>query len=71
MFCSLHPYRLDAHDPAVIAAVPLSPPLQAAENGPSAALRFALRHCGVLFVRLIPQDLRALHLDPFEHPARF
>jgi 3-oxoacyl-[acyl-carrier-protein] synthase-3 len=32
-------------------------------------LGFALRHCGVLFVRLIPQDSPALHLDPFEQPA--
>ena len=43
--------------------------MQAAEKGPSAALRFALRHCGVLLVRLIPQGSRALHLDLFEQPA--
>ena len=29
-----------------------------------------LAHCGVLFVRLIPQDSPALHLDLFEQPAR-
>jgi len=33
-------------------------------------LRFILRHCGVLYVRLIPQDSRALHLIVFEQPAR-
>ena len=43
--------------------------MQAAEKGPSAALRCALRRCGVLFVRLTPQGLRALHLDLFERPA--
>jgi hypothetical protein len=29
---------------------------------PISALRFILRHCGVLFVRLTPQNLRALIL---------
>jgi hypothetical protein len=28
-------------------------------------LRCILRHCGVLHVRLVPQDLRALHLGLF------
>jgi hypothetical protein len=32
-------------------------------------LGFTLRHCGVLFVRLIPQGSPALHLNPFEPPA--
>jgi len=32
-------------------------------------LRFILRHCGVLYVLLIPQDSRALHLIVFEQPA--
>jgi hypothetical protein len=31
----------------------------------SAALRFILSHCGVRQVRLIPLDLRALHLELF------
>jgi hypothetical protein len=31
----------------------------------SAALRFILSHCGVRQVRLIPSDLRALHLELF------
>jgi len=29
-----------------------------------------LRHCGVLFVRLIPRDLHALHLIVLDQPAR-
>jgi hypothetical protein len=33
--------------------------------GVFAYLRFILRHCGVPYVRLIPQDLRALHLGLF------
>jgi len=49
---------------------PAKPAGQAAEKGPSAASGFALRHCGVLLVRLIPQDSPYLHLDPFERPAR-
>jgi hypothetical protein len=32
-------------------------------------LRCILRHCGVRKVRLIPQDLRALHLSIFEQPV--
>jgi len=28
------------------------------------------RHCGVLRIRLIPQDTRALHLIVFQRPAR-
>jgi len=33
--------------------------LMASQNSPTAALRCILRHCGVPYVRLIPQDLRA------------
>jgi len=36
----------------------------------SAPLRFILRHWGVLFVRRIPQDSRALHLIVFDQPAQ-
>ncbi len=38
--------------------------------GVCAYLRCILRHCGVLYVRLIPQDLRALHLGLFEVSLR-
>jgi len=38
---------------------------------PTAALRFIFRHCGVLFVRLIPQDSQALHLELFTLPSHF
>jgi len=34
-------------------------------KSPSAALRFILSHCGVRQVRLIPSDLRALHMELF------
>jgi len=37
-----------------------------AEKRPSAALGFALRHCGAQRARLIPQDSPALHLATFE-----
>jgi hypothetical protein len=37
----------------------------------SAVLRFILRHCGVLYVRLIPQNLRALHNELFTLPLLF
>jgi len=33
-------------------------------------LGFILRHCGVLVVRLIPQDSPALHFIVFDRPAR-
>jgi hypothetical protein len=33
--------------------------------------RFILRHCGVLPVRLIPQNLRALHNELFTLPSEF
>jgi hypothetical protein len=36
---------------------------------PSSALRCIFRHCGVLYVRLIPQDLRALNLELFALPS--
>ena len=39
------------------------------EIHPTAALRCILRHCGVPYVRLIPQDLRALHLGLFERES--
>jgi hypothetical protein len=32
-------------------------------------LRFIFRHCDVPYVRLIPQDLRALHLELFTVPS--
>jgi len=39
-------------------------------KSPSAALRCILRHCGVpKKVRLIPQDLRALHMELFTKPS--
>jgi len=38
---------------------------------PSAALRCILGHCGVQEVRLIPSDLRALHLKLFTVPSDF
>jgi hypothetical protein len=34
-------------------------------------LRCILRHCDVLSVRLIPQDLRALNLELFTLPSGF
>jgi len=37
-------------------------------KNPSAALHCALRHCGVLKIRLTPQGLRALHLELFTKP---
>ena len=37
----------------------------------SAVLRFILRHCGVLHVRLIPQNLHALHNELFTLPSKF
>jgi hypothetical protein len=40
-------------------------------KSPSAALRFIFRHCDVLSVRLIPQDLRALHLELSTVPSIF
>jgi len=39
------------------------------EQSRRAALRFILRHCGVLYVRLIPQDSRALPLELFTVPS--
>jgi len=46
------------------------PLLPASLKTPSAALRCILRHCGVpKKVRLIPQDLRALHMGPLTKPA--
>jgi hypothetical protein len=39
------------------------------EKSPSAALHFVFRHCDVRQVRLIPQDLRALHLELFAVPS--
>jgi hypothetical protein len=42
------------------------------EQSRRAALRCILRHCSVLLsVRLIPQDVRALHLDLFSLPSDF
>ena len=35
------------------------------EQSRRAVLRCILRHCSVLYVRLIPQDLRALNLELF------
>jgi hypothetical protein len=32
-------------------------------------LRYILRHCGVGKLRLIPQNLRALHLELFSLPS--
>ena len=40
-------------------------------KSPTSALRFILRHCSVLKVRLIPQDLRALNLDLLTKPSEF
>jgi len=40
-------------------------------KSPTSALRYILRHCSVLHVRLIPQDLRALNLDLFAKPSDF
>jgi hypothetical protein len=37
--------------------------------GVCAYLRCILRHCGVPYVRRIPQDLRALHLGLFAEPS--
>jgi hypothetical protein len=38
-------------------------------NSPTSVLRRTLRHCDVLSVRLIPQDLHALNLDLFTLPS--
>jgi hypothetical protein len=40
-------------------------------KSPTSALRYILRHCSVLKVRLIPQDLSALNLDLFTKPSEF
>ena len=40
-------------------------------KSPTSALRCILRHCSVLKVRLIPQDLRALNLELFTLPSNF
>ncbi len=40
-------------------------------KSPTSALRCILRHCSVLYVRIIPQDLRALNLDLFTLPSNF
>jgi len=39
------------------------------EQSRRAALRFIFSHCGVLVVRLIPKDSRALHLELFTVPS--
>jgi len=38
-------------------------------KSPSAALRFIFRHCDPPEADLIPQDLRALHLELFTVPS--
>ena len=40
-------------------------------KSPTSALRCILRHCRVLYVPLIPQDLRALNLELFTLPWDF
>jgi hypothetical protein len=40
-------------------------------KSPTSALRCILRHCSVPYVRLIPQDLRALNLKLFTLPSNF
>jgi len=38
-------------------------------KSPTSVLRCIFRHCGVPYVRLIPQDLRALNLELFTLPS--
>jgi len=40
-------------------------------KSPTSALRCILRHCSVLYVRFVPQDLRALNLELFTLPSNF
>jgi hypothetical protein len=40
-------------------------------KSPTSALRCILRHCSVLQVCLIPQDLHALNLELFTLPSNF
>jgi hypothetical protein len=40
-------------------------------KSPTSALCCILRHCSVLYVRFVPQDLRALNLDLFTLPSDF
>ena len=40
-------------------------------KSPTSALRCILSHCSVLYVRFVPQDLRALNLDLFTLPSDF
>ena len=40
-------------------------------KNPTSSLRYIPRHCGVLYVRLIPRNLRALNLKLFTLPLSF
>jgi len=40
-------------------------------KSPTSALRCIPRHCDVLYVRLIPRNLRALNLELFTLPSKY
>jgi len=60
----IHPFPNPPHDQGAIKH-------DGFVKSPTAALCFIFLHCGVLYVRLIPQDLQALHLELFTLPSEF